>query len=241
MPAGKPLTLSMCATTSAFCCGVSFPGCSGGAGIVWRIRSNRSATVWPFQVAVNSEPVRAGAPSPPFSLSPWQVEHSRLYIAAPRLSCASVKTPLQTERDPDETACRGETPGSARTRPSPPCRRSAPQEFRPSWRLPGPVRRIGAPAAEIDDGRQVDSRRGAFDIQTFDCDPVSADEHAGRVDARRRQDLSPHADRSRGLPRPRNRRHRSVDRLFWPSGRVPSCAFSAVVMPGRDDSERSPA
>ena len=78
VPAGKPLILRMCATTSAFCCGVSLPGCSGGAGIVWRMRSKRSPTVCPFQLDAKSEPLSAGAPSPPCRRSPWQVEHSRL-------------------------------------------------------------------------------------------------------------------------------------------------------------------
>src|SRR5258707_10089241 len=51
---------------------------------------------------------------------------------------------------------------------------------------------LRAAAAEIDDGREVDSWRARLDVQPLDCDLVSGREDAGRVHTRGRQDISAH-------------------------------------------------
>src|ERR1700737_1922746 len=60
------------------------------------MRSKKSPSDCWFQLPRNSSPTSAGPASPPIKSVPWQAEHRWFAVASPRLSCASVYTPLQT-------------------------------------------------------------------------------------------------------------------------------------------------
>src|SRR5580693_5085865 len=73
-PAGTLLRLKMYASTSVYSCGVNAPGLAGGSDV--RIRSNKSAAVFPAHVSRKSSPVRLGTVAVPPSLVPWQLAHA---------------------------------------------------------------------------------------------------------------------------------------------------------------------
>jgi hypothetical protein len=96
-PVGKRFMLNMKDRISAFCWRLIRPGRS--AGMLLRIRSNKSPTVRPYQLDENSPPVNGGADSPPVRAVPWQDAQFCAYNFSPRVDCAAVNAPSQTERE----------------------------------------------------------------------------------------------------------------------------------------------
>jgi len=102
-PAGIPIEERIKAVISVDVARLSVPGSS--AGIVVRMRSTRSPTLWPFQLPRKLSPTSGEARSIPKRSAPWHCAHRVSYCALPFSACAAVYRPCPaTSAAMDSTA-----------------------------------------------------------------------------------------------------------------------------------------